>query len=99
VRRLCVGLLVSAALQPAAFAAPVEQVVGGIDAMIFVCMPLDAKSARTGQDILERAREQRKLDLRTIRTTDGYRTVYNAEVNRLLAQTPKERLAACQSAW
>jgi hypothetical protein len=98
VRRLLLAIA-SAALVPAAVAAPVEQVVGGIDAMVFVCTPIDAKSARAGQEILERAREQRKLDLATIRTTDGYRTVYNAEVNRLLAQTPKERLAACQSAW
>jgi hypothetical protein len=99
VRRLWVGILAAASLLPAAVAAPVEQVVGGIDAMVFVCTPIDAKSARAGQDILERAREQRKLDLPTIRTTDGYRSVYNAEVNRLLAQAPKERLAACQSAW
>lgn len=97
-RRLLVGIL-TAALPPVAIAAPVEQIVGGIDAMVFVCAPIDAKSARTGQDILERARDQRKLDLPSIRATDGYRTIYNAEVNRLLAQTPKDRLAACQSAW
>lgn len=98
-RRLFVGILASATLLTAAHAAPVEQIVGGIDAMVFVCTPLDAKSARTGLDILERAREQRKLDLPTIRTTEGYRSVYNAEVNRLLAQAPKDRLAICQSAW
>jgi hypothetical protein len=99
VQRLFVGILAWASLLPVAIAAPVEQIVGGIDAMVFVCTPIDAKSARAGLDILERAREQRKLDLPKIRTTDGYRTVYNAEVNRLLAQAPKERLATCQSAW
>jgi len=99
VRRLLAAALATLVLPHAVQAAPVEQVVGGIDAMIFVCTPIDPKSARTGQDILERAREQRKLNLAFIRATESYRAVYNAEVNRLLGLVPKDRLAACQSAW
>jgi hypothetical protein len=83
----------------AAIGAPVEQVVGGIDAMVFVCTPIDPKSAHTGAELLERARAQHKLDLPSIRKTGSYRSVYNAEVNRLLALPPKDRVAACQSAW
>lgn len=80
-------------------AAPAEQVVGGIDGVIFVCTPLDAKSVRPGQELLQRAATQRGLDLPAIRRTEAYRTAYNAEVNRLLVLPPKERLAACQNAW
>lgn len=98
-RRALAGILATMAGLGSALAAPVEQVVGGIDAMVFVCTPIDPKGARTGLELLERAREQRKLDLPRIRATEGYRTIYNAEVNRLLAQPPKDRLAACQSAW
>lgn len=80
-------------------AAPVEQVVGGIEAMVFVCTPIDAKSAKAGLDLLEKARVQRKLDLTVIRASEGYKSIYNSEVNRLLALPAKERLAACQTAW
>lgn len=80
-------------------AAPVEQVVGGIDAVVFVCTPIDPKSAKTGLELLEKARVQRKLDLSAIRTTADYKSTYNSEVNRLLALPAKERLTACQTAW
>lgn len=80
-------------------AAPAEQVVGGIDGVIFVCTPIDAKSVKPGQELLQRAVEQRGLDLAAIRRTEAYRGAYNAEVNRLLMLPPRERLAACQSAW
>jgi hypothetical protein len=76
-----------------------EQVVGGIDAVVFVCMPIDAKSVKPGQEMLQRAVEQRKLDLVAIRKSEAYRSTYNAEVNRLLALPQRERLAACQTAW
>jgi hypothetical protein len=99
VRRVLAAAFATLVLPHGAHAAPVEQVVGGIDALVFVCTPIDPKSARTGQEVLEKAREQRKLDLKFIRATESYRTVYNAEVNRLLALAPKDRLAACQSAW
>lgn len=83
----------------AARAAPAEQVVGGIDGVIFVCSPLDPKSVKPGQELLQRAVEQRGLDLAAIRRSEAYRGSYNAEVNRLLSLPPRERLAACQSAW
>jgi len=76
-----------------------EQVVGGIDAVVFVCTPIDAKSVKPGQEMLQRAVEQRKLDLAAIRRSEAYRTTYNAEVNRLLSLPPKDRLSACQHAW
>jgi hypothetical protein len=40
-----------------------------------------------------------KLDLAAIRKTEGYRSIYNSEVNRLLLLPAKDRLAACQNAW
>jgi hypothetical protein len=76
-----------------------EQVVGGIEAVLFVCTPIDPKSVKPGQEMLLRAVEQRKLDLAAIRKSDAYRTTYNAEVNRLLALPQRERLSACQTAW
>ncbi|MFT3666868.1 hypothetical protein [Piscinibacter sp.] len=93
----CLALALAAAL-PAHGAGP-EQVVGGIDAVLFVCTPLDAKSVRPGQELLQRAVERHKLDLAAIRKSEPYRAAYNAEVNRLLGLPPRERLAACQSAW
>jgi hypothetical protein len=94
--RLGVWLL---AVPMVASAAPIEQVVGGIDAMVFACAPIDAKSAKTGSELLEKARVQRRLDLAAIRSTDSYKAMYNSEVNRLLALPPKDRLSACQTAW
>ena len=43
--------------------ANVEQVVGGIEAMVFVCTPIDAKSVRPGLDMLQRATELAMSDL------------------------------------
>ena len=83
----------------AACAAPAEQVVGGIEGVIFVCTPLDPKSVKPAQDLLQRAVEQRKLDLAAIRRSEIYRSAYNAEANRLLSLPPRERLSACQNAW
>lgn len=79
--------------------ASAEQVVGGIEAVLFVCLPLDAKSVKPGQEMLQRAVEQRKLDLPAIRKTEAYRAAYNAEANRLLALPQRERITACQTAW
>ncbi len=79
--------------------ASAEQVVGGIEAVLFVCAPLDAKSVKPGQEMLQRAVEQRKLDLPAIRKTEAYRAAYNAEANRLLALPQRERITACQTAW
>jgi hypothetical protein len=102
--RLHPGLLASAALamtSPCALAAgaSAEQVVGGIEAVVFVCTPIDPKSVKPGQEMLRRAIEQRKLDLVAIRKTDAYRNTYNSEVNRLLSLPQRDRLGACQTAW
>lgn len=96
---LLVGVLLAASAFPARAAASAEQVVGGIEAVLFVCTPLDAKSVKPGQELLQRAVEQRKLDLVAIRKTEAYRVAYNAEANRLLALPQRERITACQTAW
>jgi hypothetical protein len=81
------------------FATTIEQIVGGIDAVVIACGPVDPKSAKTGAELLERERVQRKLDLNAIRSTESYKSLYNAEVNRLLALPTKARIQACQSIW
>lgn len=93
------ALALTAMALPVSAAGNAEQVVGGIDAVLFVCAPIDAKSVKPGQELLQRAVEQRKLDLVAIRRSEAYRSTYNAEVNRLLALPQRERLAACQTAW
>lgn len=102
--RFLAGLLAAMALSQAtpwaaAAGASAEQVVGGIEAVVFVCTPIDPKSVKPGQEMLQRAVEQRKLDLVAIRKTDAYRNSYNSEVNRLLSLPQKDRLGACQTAW
>lgn len=94
----CVALAVTAPCALSA-GASAEQVVGGIEAVVFVCTPIDPKSVKPGQEMLQRAVEQRKLDLVAIRKTDAYRNTYNSEVNRLLSLPQKDRLGACQTAW
>ena len=94
-----VWLFLLAAMGGPVAAAPAEQVVAGIDAVVFACTPIDPKSAKAGAELLERARVQHKLDLALIRSSEPYKATYNAEVNRLLALPTKERAAACQSAW
>jgi hypothetical protein len=76
-----------------------EQIVGGIEAVVFVCTSVDAKSAKTGGEMLKALAARDKLDLAAIRKTEGYRSIYNSEVNRLLLLPAKDRLAACQNAW
>lgn len=96
---LLAGVLLATAAPSAQAVASAEQVVGGIEAVLFVCTPLDAKSVKPGQELLQRAVEQRKLDLVAIRKTEAYRVAYNAEANRLLALPQRERITACQTAW
>ncbi|MEO8805930.1 MAG: hypothetical protein ABI433_07605, partial [Burkholderiaceae bacterium] len=76
-----------------------EQIVGAIDAVVFVCAPIDAKSAKAGLELLETTRIERKLDLAALRKTDPYKSMYNSEANRLLSLPAKDRLAACKKAW
>ena len=98
-RPLAAWLLAALALPALAAGASAEQVVGGIEAVVFVCTPIDAKSVKPGLEMLQRAVEQRKLDLAAIRKTEAYRNTYNSEVNRLLSLPQRERLGACQTAW
>ena len=97
-RRAALALL-AAALPCHAAGGAAEQIVGGIEAMVFVCTPIDAKSVKPGQEMLQRAVEQRKLDLPAIRKTEAYRNTYNSEVNRLLSLSQRDRVSACQTAW
>jgi hypothetical protein len=103
-RSCCVEAWVAAALASMSAVAATadtatEQLVGAVEAVVFVCTPIDAKSAKAGLERLESARAQRPLDLAAVRQTPAYKAVYNAEVNRLLLLPAKERLAACKSAW
>ncbi len=75
-----------------------EQMVGAVEAVVLVCTPIDAKSAKAGLELLETTRVQRSLDLAAVRQTSAYKAIYNSEVNRLLSLAVKERLAACKSA-
>jgi len=78
---------------------PIEQIVGGIEAIVFVCTPIEPKSAKAGTELLHKTSAERKLDLAAVRKTEGYKAIYNSEVNRLLALPARERGAACRSAW
>jgi hypothetical protein len=98
-RKAALALLATPALLCHAAGGSAEQIVGGIEAMVFVCTPIDAKSVKPGQEILQRAVEQRKLDLPAIRKTEAYRNTYNSEVNRLLSLPQRDRVSACQTAW
>jgi beta-N-acetylhexosaminidase len=82
--------------------AAVLSIAAGCDMVIYkgdAGLPIDAKSVKPGQEILQRAVEQRKLDLPAIRKTEAYRTTYNSEVNRMLSLPQRERTTACQTAW
>lgn len=76
-----------------------EQIVGAIEAVVFVCGPIDPKSAKAGLELLENTRVARKLDLPSLRKTEAYKAMYNSEANRLLSLPAKERMAACKNAW
>lgn len=93
-----VSLLLAATSAPAADTES-EQLVGAIDAVVFVCARVDARSAKLGLELLENLSAQRKLDVPALRKTDAYKSMYNSETNRLLSLAARERLAACKSAW
>ena len=76
-----------------------DQLAGGIEAVVFACTPVDAKSAKVGAELLQKTVAKRKIDLPAARQTEAYRSVYNGEVNRLLSLPIKERIAACRTAW
>ena len=98
-RRWLAALAVAPAASALAAEPPIEQVVGGIEAVVFVCTPIEPKSAKTGTELLQKTSAEHKLDLAAVRKTDGYKSIYNSEVNRLLALPARERSAACRNAW
>jgi hypothetical protein len=101
-RAIRLAALACAALGAAATRAAepaIEQLVGGIDAVVFVCNGIDPKSAKKGQELLQRTVAQHKLDLAAVRASENHRSIYDPEVNRLLSLPAKERLSACQTAW
>jgi hypothetical protein len=95
----CLLLAAACAAAPTAWATPVEQTIGGLDAMVAACGPVDPKSAKAGTEMLERVRAQNKLDLEAVRRSSDYQAIYNPELNRLLAMQPKARVQACQSVF
>ena len=94
-----VGLLAFAAVQTSHADTAPEQIVGAIEALVFVCRPIDPRSAKVGPVLLENTRVARKLDLPALRQSEACWLMYNSEANRLLSLSTKGRPAACKSAW
>jgi hypothetical protein len=78
---------------------PPEALLGSVDAVLFVCGPLDAKTAKDGAEMQTRLVQQYKFDLNTVRKAPGYTSAYNAEVNRLLLLPPPRKLDACKNVF
>ncbi len=78
---------------------PPEALLGGVDAVLFVCGPLDAKTLKEGTEMQTRIVQQYKLDLITARKAAAYTSTYNAEANRLLALTPAKKIDACKNVF
>jgi pheromone shutdown protein TraB len=76
---------------------PPEVLVGSVEAVLFVCGPIDAKTAKVGAGMLARLVQQHKLDLSEVRKLAAYSGAYNAEVNRLLAMPPTRKAEACKN--
>lgn len=78
---------------------PPEVLLGGIDAVLFVCGPLDAKTSKDGSELQTRLLQQYKLDLPTVRKSAAYISAYNAEVNRLLVLPSARKAEACKNVF
>jgi hypothetical protein len=76
-----------------------ETLLGGIDAVLFVCGPLDAKTLKDGTEMQARMVQQHKLDLSAVRKSAAYSSTYNAETNRLLALPPAKKIDACKNVF
>jgi hypothetical protein len=87
------------AADDSATTAATAQMIGGIEAVVAACSPIDAKSGKAGADLLESTVARRKVDLAVIRKSEAYKSIYNSEVNRLLSLPLKDRQAACRTAW
>jgi hypothetical protein len=78
---------------------PPEALLGGVDAVVFVCGPLDAKTLKDGTEMQARLIQQYKLDVSTARKSAAYTSTYNAEANRLLALMPAKKIDACKNVF
>jgi hypothetical protein len=78
---------------------PPEALLGGVEAVLFVCGPIDAKTAKDGAEVLARLVQQHKLDVNAVRKSPAYSSTYNAETNRLLALPPAKRIDACKNVF
>ena len=78
---------------------PPEALLGSVDGLLFVCGPLDAKTAKDGAEMQSRLVQQYKFDLAAVRKLPSYSSAYNAEVNRLLLLPPARKLEACKSVF
>ena len=78
---------------------PPEALLGGVEAVLFVCGPIDAKTAKDGAEMAARLVQQHKFDLNTVRKLPAYSSTYNAEVNRLLALPQAKKTEACKNVF
>jgi hypothetical protein len=78
---------------------PPESLLAGVDAVVFVCGPLDAKTAKDGADMQARLVQQFKLDPAVARKLASYTSTYNAEVNRLLSLPSARKAEACKNVF
>ena len=78
---------------------PPEALLGGIDAVLFVCGPIDAKTLKDATEMQARLVQQHKLDLNAVRKSPAYSSSYNAETNRLLALQPAKKIDACKNVF
>jgi hypothetical protein len=78
---------------------PPEALLGSVEAVLFVCGPLDVKTSKDGAEMQARLVQQYKFDLNTVRKALAYASAYNAEVNRLLLLTPARKLDACKNVF
>jgi hypothetical protein len=78
---------------------PPEALLGGVEAVLFVCGPIDAKTAKDGAEMVARLVQQHKVDLTAVRRLQAYSSTYNAEANRLLALPPAKKIEACKNVF
>jgi hypothetical protein len=78
---------------------PPEALLGGVEAVLFVCGPIDARTLKDGTEMQARMVQQHKLDLITARKSAAYTSAYNAEVNRLLLLPPARKAEACKNVF
>jgi hypothetical protein len=78
---------------------PPEALLGSVEAVLFVCGPLDVKTSKDGAEMQARLVQQYRFDLNTVRKAPAYTSAYNAEVNRLLLLPPARKLDACKNVF